>query len=59
MRNALALKDDVAAAAAEKSRNGVERRRLARAVRADKRYDLALVDLEGDALDGVDRAVIH
>ena len=24
-----------------------------------ERYDLALVDLEGDALDGVDRAVIH
>jgi len=32
---------------------------FARAVRADERDDLALVDLKGNALNGVDAAVVH
>ena len=35
-----------------------QRRRLAGAVRADQRHDLALVDLERDALQRLDRAVV-
>ena len=34
-----------------------QRRRLARAVRADQRHDLALVHLDRDALQRLDRAV--
>src|SRR5690348_8076072 len=35
-----------------------KRRRLAGAVRADERDDLAVVDLDRDALERVDRAVV-
>ena len=38
---------------------GVQNGGFARAVRADERDDLALVDLKGNALDGVDAAVVH
>ena len=54
----LPSKSDMAAAGLEQAGDGVERGGLARAVGADEGDDLALVDLEGDALDGVDVAVV-
>ena len=47
-----ALELDGAAAQREEAADRAERRRLARAVRADQRDDLALADLERDAADG-------
>ncbi len=43
----------------QKAGNGGQNGGFARAVRADERDDLALVDLKGNALDGVDAAVVH
>ena len=42
----------------EQAGDGVQRGGLAGAVGADEGDDLPLIDLEGDALDGVDGAVI-
>ena len=49
---------DGAAAASHEAGHSFQRRGLARAVCADKGDDLALVDLEAHALDGVDGAVV-
>ena len=54
----LAVKGHLAGARLEQAGDGVERGGLARAVGADEGDDLALVDLEGDALDGVYVAVV-
>ena len=43
----------------QKAGDRVQNGRLTRAVRANQRDDLTLVDLEGNALDGVDAAVVH
>src|SRR5438105_1300001 len=50
---------DLAAARLHEARDCAQRRRLARAVRADKRHDLALVDRERYALERVDAAIVH
>ena len=42
----------------EQAGNGVQSGGLAGAVGTDQGHDLALIDLKGDALDGVDAAVI-
>ena len=43
----------------QKAGDRVQNGRLARTVRTDQRDDLALVDLEGNALDSVDAAVVN
>ena len=43
----------------QKAGDRVQNGRLTRAVRTDQRDDLTLVDLEGNALDGVDAAVVN
>ena len=61
-RNALevmALKEDAAHLGVQQAGDCVQNGGFARAVRADERDDLALVDLKGNALDGVDAAVVH
>jgi hypothetical protein len=45
------------AAAAHGARDRAQRRRLAGAVRSEQRDDLAVVDRQGDAVQGVDRPV--
>ena len=61
-RNALevmVLKEDAAHLGVQQAGDRVQNGGFARAVRADERDDLALVDLKGNALDGVDAAVVH
>jgi hypothetical protein len=48
---------DLARRRLEQAGHGLERRRLAGAVRADQRDEFALVDLEIDALDRLDAAI--
>ena len=55
----MALKEDAAHLGVQQARDRVQNGGFARAVRADERDDLALVDLKGNALDGVDAAVVH
>src|SRR4051794_14174523 len=52
-----AVEEDAAGPRRHDARDRPQRRRLARAVGADERDDLALVDLERDALERLDRAV--
>src|SRR3954453_18667286 len=52
-----AVEDDPPGPRRDDARDGPQRRRLAGAVGADQRDDLALVDLERDALQRLDRAV--
>src|SRR4051812_45999708 len=52
-----AVEDDAAHPRRHDARDRAQRRRLAGAVRADERDDLAFVDLERDALERLDRAV--
>ena len=54
----LPLKDDAAGFRCDKPGDGVQNGGLARAVCADQRDDLALIDLKGHALDGVDHAIV-
>ena len=54
----LAHELDMAGLAVEQAGNGVQSGGLAGAVGTDQGHDLALIDLKGDALDGVDAAVI-
>ena len=54
----LAAELDLALAGAELAGDRPQRRRLAGPVRADERDDLALVDRERDAAQGMDRAVV-
>ena len=56
-RDLLAEQLDRARARGEKARDRLERRRLAGTVRADERHDLAFVDVDGDALEGLDLPV--
>src|SRR5262249_60391247 len=56
-RDILAPQPDLAALGADEPREHPERRRLARAVGADQRDDLAVADLEGDALERPDLTV--
>ena len=58
LRDVLALEADRALARVEQAADRLERRRLARAVGADERDDLAPADLDRDALEGVDVAVV-
>src|SRR5205814_7109041 len=58
-RGALAPVLDASARGAQEPAHRPQRRRLARAVRADQGDDLSLADLEGDAAEGVDRPVVH
>ncbi len=55
----LALEGDRAGHRAQQARDGAQGGRLAGTVGADQRDDVALVDVEGDALDGLDLAVGH
>ena len=55
----MALKEDAAHLGVQQAGDRVQNGGFARAVRADERDDLALVDLKGNALDGVDAAVVH
>jgi len=55
----VAVEDDGAAARDEEARDGLERGRLAGAVVAEQRHDLAAADLERDAAQRVDLAVVH
>ena len=57
-REVPAVEDDLPAARPQQPADGVQRGRLAGAVGADERDDLALVDGQGDALQGVDVAVV-
>ncbi len=54
----LAEKLDPAAFRAKQSGDGLKRGGLARAVAADERDDLALIDLDRDALDRLDLSVV-
>jgi hypothetical protein len=54
----LALEDDAAPGGAHHARDGAQRRRLAGSVGADEGHDLSLVDLDVDALQRVDGAVV-
>ena len=54
----LAHELDMAGLTVEQAGNGVQSGGLAGAVGTDQRDDLALVDLEGNALNSVDAAVI-
>ena len=56
--NALILKGDAAAPGLQEAGYGVQCSGLACAVGADQGDDLSLIDLKGDALNGVDAAVI-
>src|SRR6185437_14270201 len=58
LRDVLALERDRALARVVEPVDRAQRRRLARAVRADHRHDLALANLERDALERVNRAVV-
>src|SRR5690606_898087 len=55
--NVLALEEDAAGLGTHEARYGLERRGLARAIGAEQRDDLTALDLEVDALDGVDLAI--
>ena len=55
----MALKEDAAHLGVQQAGDRVQNGGFTRAVRADERDDLALVDLKGNALDGVDAAVVH
>ena len=59
MRDILALKRHRAALARQQTGDGVQRGGLTGAVRTDERNDLALVYLEGNVTQRVDKAVIH
>ena len=54
----LAAENDRAGTGVQKPRNGIQNGGFSGAVRPDKGNDLALVHLEGNALDGVDAAVV-
>src|SRR5665213_3200290 len=54
-----ALEGDLALARVEEARDRLEGRRLPRAVGPDQGDDLAPADLQGDALEGMDLAVIR
>ena len=58
LRDVLAVERDRALARVEQAADRLERGRLAGAVRPDQRHDLALVDLDRDALERVDLAVV-
>ena len=53
----LAVEDDRAALHRQNAGNGVEQRRLARAVGADDGHDLPLLDVQGNAVQRVDLAI--
>ncbi len=57
--DALALVQDVAVGQPQRASDGLHGRRLARAVGADERDQLARAHIEIDALDGLDAAVAH
>ena len=57
MGNVFAHKLDGAGLGAQQARDGLERCGLTSTVRTDQSNDLALVDVKGDVLDGVDGAV--
>ncbi len=59
MADGLATKRNLALFGPQQTGDGVQRGGFTRAVRADERNDLALVHLERNALDGIDRAVIY
>src|SRR5690606_20513629 len=59
LRDVLALEADTAGCRLIDAAYEVEDRRLAGAVRTDDREDLALVDAEADAVDGLDAAEMH
>ena len=58
-RDVAPLEADAALAGAVEPVDRAKRRRLARAVGADQRHDLACADPERDALERVDRAVVE
>ena len=58
MGDILAAEFDGAAAGVHQAGNGLQNRTLAGAVGTDQCHDFTLVDMEGDTLDGVDRAVV-
>src|ERR687887_170888 len=58
MRDVAALEANPSAPRAVEPVDRAERRRLAGAVRADQRHDLARLDLDRDALQRLDRAVV-
>ena len=56
--DALAFKFDRAGSGLQKSGNGIQRGGFARTVRTDQRNDFAFVYIKGNALDGVNAAVV-
>ena len=52
-------KSDISGLAVEQAGDGIQRGGFSRAVGADQGNDLTLVDLEGNAFDGMDAAVIN
>src|SRR3954453_10124312 len=58
MGDVLAVEDDGALANLAETRDGLQRRGLARAVGADQRGDLALLDAERDVADRLDMTVV-
>ena len=55
----LALQINMTASRGDQTGDRVQDRRLTRTVCTDERNDLALVDLKGNTLDGIDHAVIY
>ena len=58
-RDVVPLEADAAGCRLVDAADEIEDRRLAGAVRADDREDLALVDAEADAVDRLDAAEMH
>ena len=54
----LSVKDDAAGLRGQQTGDGVQHRGFACAVGTDQGYDFPLIDLERDALDGVNGAVV-
>ena len=59
LADGLAAVVDLAALQLQQTGDRVHRRGLARAVRTDQGDDLALIDMERNVLDGVDRAIVN
>jgi hypothetical protein len=57
--DALSLVQDITAIGPEQAGNRAQGGGLARPIGADQRDDLSCIDVEGDALNGADRAICH